>query len=285
MANPTSLSVRAAAHEIASRRLSAEAYAAAWIESIEAQEAAVGAWQYFDREQALAAARRRDREGSGGPLYGIAIAVKDLIDTVDMPTGYGSPIYEGHRPAADAACVALARAAGAVVLGKTVTTEFAAFTAGKTANPRNPAHTPGGSSSGSAAAVADGMAPLALGTQTAGSVIRPASYCGVVGFKPSFGVIPRAGVKPLADSLDTVGTMARNVADAAFFAGILGGRPALREVAMPAVSPSFGFYRTPMWDEAEPASVAALNHARAALERAGARLAEIAVPPEHRGLT
>src|SRR5436190_19293974 len=116
-----------------------------------------------------------------------------------MSTGYGSPIYEGHRPAADAACVALARAAGAVVLGKTVTTEFACFTAGKTANPHNPAHTPGGSSSGSAAAVAAGMVPLAFGTQTAGSIIRPAAYCGVVGFKPSFGVIPRAGVKPLAD--------------------------------------------------------------------------------------
>src|SRR5207253_1426845 len=134
-----------------------------------------------------------------------------------------------------AACLELARAAGAIVLGKTVTTEFACFTAGKTANPHNPAHTPGGSSSGSAAAVAAGMVPLAFGTQTAGSIIRPAAYCGVVGFKPSFGVIARAGVKPLADSLDTIGTMARNVADAAFLAGILGGRPGLREVAMPAV--------------------------------------------------
>jgi Asp-tRNA(Asn)/Glu-tRNA(Gln) amidotransferase A subunit family amidase len=208
-----------------------------------------------------------------------------LIDTSDMPTGYGSAIYEGHRPAADAACVALARAAGAIVLGKTVTTEFACFTAGKTANPRNPAHTPGGSSSGSAAAVADGMVPLALGTQTAGSVIRPASYCGVVGFKPSFGTIPRAGVKPLADSLDTIGTMARNVADAAFFAGVLGGRPALRAVAMPAKVPQFGFYRTPMWENAEPSTAAALDHARAALDRAGARVAEIAAPPEHQGLT
>ena len=136
-----------------------------------------------------------------------------------------------HRPAADAACVALARAAGAIVLGKTVTTEFACFTPGKTANPRNPAHTPGGSSSGSAAAVADRMVPLAFGTQTAGSVIRPAAFCGVVGYKPSFGTIPRAGVKMLCDSLDTVGTMARNVADAAFFAGVVAGRPALRDIA------------------------------------------------------
>src|SRR5438309_1913832 len=136
-------------------------------------------------------------------------------------------------------------AAGAIVLGKTVTTEFACFTAGKTANPRNPAHTPGGSSSGSAAAVADGMVPLAFGTQTAGSVIRPASFCGCVGYKPSFGVIPRAGVKPLADSLDTIGVMARSVADAAFFAGVVGGRPGLRNLVMPGSPPRFGSYRPP----------------------------------------
>jgi len=285
MPDPLTLSARDAAREIAAGRLSAEALVAACLERIAAREPVVGAWHHLDRDAALAAARRCDASAPSGLLHGIPIAVKDLIDTSDMPTGYGSAIYEGHRPAADAACVALARAAGAVVLGKTVTTEFACFTAGKTANPRNPAHTPGGSSSGSAAAVAAGMVPLALGTQTAGSVIRPASYCGVVGFKPSFGVIPRAGVKPLADSLDTIGTMACNVADAAFFAGILGGRPGLREVAMPAAPPRFGLYRTPMWEEREPSTAAALDHARAALERAGARIAEIAIPPEHRGLT
>src|SRR5216683_1269802 len=285
MPDPLTLSARDAAREIAAGRLSAEALVAACLERIAAREPVVGAWHHLDRDAALAAARCCDTSAPSGPLHGIPIAVKDLIDTVDMPTGYGSAIYEGHRPAADAACVALARAAGAIVLGKTVTTEFACFTAGKTANPHNPAHTPGGSSSGSAAAVADGMAPLALGTQTAGSVIRPASYCGVVGFKPSFGTIARAGVKPLSDSLDTIGTMARNVADAAFFAGILGGRPGLREVAMPAAPPRFGLYRTPMWEEREPSTEAALNHARTALERAGAQIAEIEVPPEHRGLT
>src|SRR5438094_10369182 len=216
MPAPLSRSVRDAAQAIASGRLTAEALASACLDRIAAREAVVGAWQYLDRDAALAAARQRDAEPPRGPLHGIPIAVKDLIDTADMPTGYGSPIYQGHRPAADASCVALARAAGAVALGKTVTTEFACFTAGKTANPHNPAHTPGGSSSGSAAAVADGMVPLAFGSQTAGSIIRPAAYCGVVGFKPSFGMIARAGVKPLADSLDTVGTMARNVADAAF---------------------------------------------------------------------
>jgi Asp-tRNA(Asn)/Glu-tRNA(Gln) amidotransferase A subunit family amidase len=280
-----SLSVREAARRIAEHRVTAEELAAAYLGRIEAREGAVGAWQYFDREAAYAAARRRDAEPPRGPLHGIPIAVKDLIDTMDMPTAYGSAIYRGHRPAADASCVALARAAGAVVLGKTVTTEFAAFTPGKTANPRNPAHTPGGSSSGSAAAVADGMAPLAFGTQTAGSVIRPGAYCGCVAYKPSFGLINRAGVKPLADSLDTVGVFARTVEDAAFFAGVLAERPALRGVAAPRTAPHFGLYRTPMWDQAEPATAAALDAARSALEQAGAVVTELAIALEHHGLS
>src|SRR6266850_3287645 len=156
MPDPLSLSARDATREIAAGRLSAEALVSACLERIAAREPVVRAWHYLDRDAALAAARHCDRSAPSGPLHGIPIAVKDLIDTVDMPTGYGSAIYQRHRPAADAACVALARGAGAIVLGKTVTTEFACFTAGKTANPRNPAHTPGGSSSGSAAAVADG---------------------------------------------------------------------------------------------------------------------------------
>ena len=284
MTDPRSLTVREAARQIADRQLTAEALTAAYLDRIAARETVVGAWQYLDRERALAAARQRDAEPTRGPLHGIPIAVKDLIDTVDMPSAYGSSIYRGHRPAADASCVALARAAGAVVLGKTVTTEFAAFTPGKTANPRNPAHTPGGSSSGSAAAVADGMAPLAFGTQTAGSVIRPAAYCGCIGYKPSFGLINRAGVKPLADSLDTIGVLAGTVEDAAFFAGVLSERPALRHLAAPSDRPRFGLYRTPMWDEAEPATAAALDAARAPLERAGAAVAELAIAPEHYGL-
>src|SRR5205807_9556054 len=196
MPDPLSLSVRDAAQEIASGRLTAEALASACLDRIAAREAVVGAWHYLDRDAALAAARQRDAEPPRGPLHGIPIAVKDLIDTADMPTGYGSPIYEGHRPAADAACVALARAAGAIVLGKTVTTEFAAFTPGKTANPNNPAHSPGGSSSGSAAAVADGMVPLAFGSQTAGSVIRPAAYCGCVRYSASLRLITRPWSEP-----------------------------------------------------------------------------------------
>ena len=284
MTDPRFLTVREAARQIAERRLTAEALAAAYLDRIEARESVVGAWQYLDREQVLATARTHDAEPPRGPLHGIPIAVKDLIDTVDMPTTYGSPIYRNHRPAADASCVALAKAAGAVVLGKTVTTEFAAFTPGKTANPRNPARTPGGSSSGSAAAVADGMAPLGFGTQTAGSVIRPAAYCGCIGYKPSFGLINRAGVKPLADSLDTIGVLANSVEDAAFFAGVLSERRPLRHLAALSETPRFGLYRTPMWDEAEPETAAALDAARQALERAGAAVAELMIAPEHHGL-
>src|ERR1700760_3601825 len=211
MTEPRSLTVREAARQIAERRLTAEALVASYLERIAARESVIGAWQYLDRDQTLAAARQRDSEAPRGPLHGIPIAVKDLIDTFDMPTSYGSPIYRNHRPAADASCVALARAAGAIVLGKTVSTEFAYFTPGKTANPHNPAHTPGGSSSGSAAAVAAGMVPLAFGTQTAGSGVPPPVVLVCVGFKPSFGLIPRAGAKMLCDSLDTIGTMARTV--------------------------------------------------------------------------
>ena len=279
------LTVREAARQIAERRLTAEELTEAYFDRIEARETVVGAWQYLDRERALATARKRDTEPPRGPLHGIPIAVKDLIDTVDMPTTYGSPIYRDHRPAADASCVALARAAGAIILGKTVTTEFAIFTPGKTANPRNPAHTPGGSSSGSAAAVADGMVPLAFGTQTAGSVIRPGAYCGCIAYKPSFGLINRAGVKPLADSLDTIGVFARSVEDASFFAGVLSERPALRQLGAPKQAPRFGLYRTPAWDEAEPATAAVLDAARTALERAGAVVKELAIAPEHRGLS
>src|SRR5215472_2842684 len=280
---PTSLSVREAARAIAAKRLGVAEYISARLAAIEAREAVVGAWQVFDHDRVMEAARRRDREPPGGPLHGIPLAVKDVIDTFDLPTTYGSPIYAGHRPAADAACVALARASGAVVLGKTVSTEFAYFTPGKTTNPHNPAHTPGGSSSGSAAAVGAGMAPLAFGTQTAGSILRPASYCGVVGYKPSFGLVPRAGVKVLADSLDTVGVLARNVEDAAFFIGVLTDRRALRDVEA-LLPPRIGFCRTPMWDDAEPATIAALDRARSALLAAGARIDEIPVPDDHQGL-
>ncbi len=271
-----------AARRICRRELSAEALVRACLARIEEREAVVGAWTHLDADAALAQARALDAGPVRGPLHGLPLGVKDLIDTADMPTAYGSPIYAGHRPAWDAACVASARAAGAVVLGKTVTTEFATYHPGKTANPHNPAHTPGGSSSGSAAAVADFMVPLACGTQTAGSVIRPAAFCGVVGFKPSFGLISRAGVKSLAESLDTIGVFARDVADAALFAGVLAGR----DLLPPATPrpPRVGLCRTDEWEQAAPEAKGAFETAATRLAAAGAKVSDIDLPAEFSGL-
>ena len=176
--------------------ITCEAVTRACLERIAARESVVHAWASIDPDLALAQARALDRAPARGPLHGVPVGVKDIIDTFDQPTEMGSPIYRGHRPSADAACVALVRAAGAVILGKTVTCEFAGMTPGITTNPHDPARTPGGSSSGSGAAVADGMVPVAFGTQTGGSVLRPAAYCGVFGFKPTFGAFNRRGVFP-----------------------------------------------------------------------------------------
>ncbi len=218
------LSAVEAARQIAAGKITSEALVRDCLERIAARENDVKAWAHLDADAALAQARAADASPGRGLLHGVPVGVKDLIDTADMPTSYGSPMYAGHRPAWDAPCVALTRAAGGIVFGKTVTTEFANMHPGKTRNPHNVGHTPGGSSSGSAAAVADYMVPLAFGTQTAGSVIRPASFCGVVGYKPSFGLISRVGVKALSDTLDTVGTIARTVPDAAYFAAAVSGR-------------------------------------------------------------
>src|SRR5438552_16152328 len=201
--------------------LSAETLVRSCLERIREREPVVRAWTHLAGAAALAAARVCDKGAKRGILRGVPFGVKDIFDTADMPSGYGSPIYTGCRPSFDASAVALPRAAGAILLGKTVTTEFANRHPGPTANPHNPAHSPGGSSSGSAAAVADFMVPLALGTQTEGSIIRPAAYCGIVGYKPSFGLICRAGLKPLVDSLDTVGVLARTVPDAAVYTAAL----------------------------------------------------------------
>ena len=267
------LSAREAARRIAAGSLSAQALTRSCLERIAEREGEVGAWAYIDPDQALAEARARDQSPPLGPLHGIPVGVKDIMDTADMPTAYGSRAYRGFRPGADAACVALARAAGAVILGKTVTTEFAALSPGKTRNPHNSAHTPGGSSSGSAAGVADLMMPLAFGTQTAGSVLRPASFCGVVGLKPSFGLIATAGTKALSPSLDTIGGFARDVADIAFFIAAIAGRPELLPEAQ-AARPRIGVYRPAPWEAAQPASLAALEAARDQLARAGASIVD-----------
>lgn len=267
-----------AAAAIAAGTLTSEALVAACLEHIQAREPIVRAWEYLDPAQALAQARACDRQPAQSPLHGVPIGIKDLIDTVDMPTTYGSPIYAGHRPAADAASVALLRAAGAVILGKTVTTEFAMFTPGKTANPHNPAHTPGGSSSGSAAAVADQMVPLALGTQTAGSIIRPASFCGVVGYKPTHGQFAVAGIKALSQSLDTLGGFARSVADLVLLRAVLvGGPPRLPALTQ---APRIGLCQTPQWPQVTEASRQALERAGQRCAAAGASVREVVLPAD-----
>ncbi len=271
------LGVRDLAQRIAAREITCEALMRACLERIEERESIVGAWAHYDPGQALAHARAHDNGPHRGTLHGIPIGVKDVIDTAELPTEYGSPIYRGHRPAWGAACDAMARVAGAIAPGKTVTAELATPKPGKTVNPHNPLHTPGGSSSGSAAAVADFMVPLAVGTQTGGSLIRPASFCGVVAYKPSFGLINRAGVKPVSDSLDTVGVMARSVEDAALFAAASSGRPELGGVTA-AAQPRVGIWHGPEWHRAAPESIAAVENAASALAKAGSRVTSIGFP-------
>ena len=203
------------AASVSSGATTCEAVARACLERIEAREPQVLAWQYLNPDQVIAQARALDRSGRRGALAGVPFGIKDIIDTCDMPTEMGSPIYAGHRPKGDATCVALSRKAGGVLMGKTVTTEFANRHPGKTRNPFDPARTPGGSSSGSAASVADFMVPLAIGTQTTGSTIRPASYCGVFGYRPTWGDLRCVGVKEAAGSLDTLGLLARSIDDIA----------------------------------------------------------------------
>ncbi len=276
----TDLPAREIAARVSAGSLTAEAVTQAYLDRVAERDGPIGAWEYLDAAAALRAAREVDALPGALPLKGVPVGVKDVMNTADLPTGYGSAVYAGSRPVTDAACVALARAAGAIVLGKTVSTEFAAASPGKTANPHHPAHTPGGSSSGSAAAVAAGMVPLAFGTQTAGSIIRPASYCGVVGYKPSFGLIDRSGVKALADSLDTVGFFARDVADAAWFAAVLAGRPLLAEAVAPA-QPRIGLYDEANWSDLSTENAAALEHAVRALRAAGATTVALPRHPLH----
>lgn len=221
--DPARLSAGAALEAMQRGELDSETLVRACLERIAAREPDVQAWAHLDAEGALRQARERDRGPRTGPLHGLPIGVKDVIDVAGLPTGCGSIIHAGAIARVDAACVALARLNGAVVLGKTHTAEFANTASPPTRNPRGLSHTPGGSSSGSAAAVADCMVPLALGTQTVGSTIRPAAFCGIVGFKPSFGRINRAGLKFSSESLDTIGLMARGVADVALLAQALAG--------------------------------------------------------------
>ncbi len=272
------LSAAAAIAQLGSGALTAEALTRACLDRA-AERQDVKAWIWLDPEQALAQARAADRAGRPGLLAGLPIGAKDIIDTSDMPTGHGSPIYRGNRPFADAACIALLRMAGATIMGKTVTTEFANRFPGATVNPHNPAHTPGGSSSGSAAAVADFQVPAALGTQTGGSVIRPAAFCGVVGYKPSFGEFARGGIKLQCHNLDTLGIICRGLDDLPpLRAAILAAPP--RAIDHAAAAPRIGLCRTPAWERADAATQALIEHSASSLAAAGARVSEISFAPE-----
>jgi Asp-tRNA(Asn)/Glu-tRNA(Gln) amidotransferase A subunit family amidase len=271
---PNQLSAAQAARAIAAGELTCEALAAACLERIAERDERVRAWAFIDRKQALEQARALDRMPRRGPLHGVPFGIKDIIDTASLPTEYNSAIYRGHRPKADAACVTALKDAGCLILGKTETTEFANNHPSRTLNPHNPAHTPGGSSSGSAAAVADFMVPCALGTQTGGSVIRPAAYCGAFAIKPSFGAINRAGVKPVAESLDTVGIFSRDAEDLGLALEVLSGIAS----SSPGGKPRVGVCRTPRWASADAATQANLEDAARRLAQAGARVKPCDLP-------
>lgn len=274
------LGAAAAAAAIARGEITAQALAEACLAHIAEREPVVGAFESFDAEGVLRAARQADATPPRGPLHGVPFAAKDIMDSADHPTGWGSAIYAGHQPGRDASCVRLLREAGGILIGKTVTTEFAYFRPGRTANPRNPAHTPGGSSSGSAAAVADCMVPLALGSQTAGSLIRPAAYCGVIGYKPGHGIFDLSGCMSFAPSLDTLGGLAREVADLALLHDVLVPGADLRAAHQPDDDwrPRVGLMRGPHWNEADIHGRDACQRALEALRNAGAETGEISVP-------
>jgi len=288
------LSAAQAARQIAEGRLTSEELVEASLDRIRALEPKVQAWTFLDEEHALAQARAAgERKRSGkpiGPLHGVPVGVKDIFDTADMPTENGTVLHQGRTPREDAAAVRSLRAAGAVILGKTVTTECAYFSPGKTRNPHDPEHTPGGSSSGSAAAVAAGMVPLALGSQTAGSTIRPASFCGVYGFKPTHGLIPRSGVLQLSRTLDHVGLFARTIEDIALLAEQLAGcdekdpdtRPLARvpfqalAAEEPPIPPVLAFIKTPHWERTDADTQEAFGEL---VEALGDRVEELEILP------
>jgi len=277
--DPAKLTATEAAAEIAAGTLTATRLMEALLARVDEREPTVKAWVHLDKDQALAAARESDASGSG-PLKGIPVGVKDIIDTADMPSQYGSPIYKDNQTRSDASCVQMTRNAGGFIMGKTVTTEFAARGRRDTTNPHNPNHTPGGSSSGSAAAVAAFMVPLAFGTQTVGSVLRPASYCGVYGYKPTYGEFGLQGVKENTGALDTVGILARSVDDISLLRSGM-----LRLGENPLNTPNIaglriGFCRTQNWTEVEDSTVGLLEDAASNLSKAGATVEDLTLNEE-----
>lgn len=273
---PNEMSITAASAAIAGGELTPEALIESCLERIAEREPAVEAFANYDGEAALEAARQLPKSHGSGPLYGIPVGIKDIIDTADLPTECNSPIYKGHRPEKDAVCVARLRAAGAIILGKTVTTEFASTFPGPTRHPRDSTRTPGGSSSGSAAAVGDCMLPLALGTQTGGSMIRPSAFNGVVGYKPAWGLFDTTGVKPLAVGLDTIGFMVRSLDDVPVVSGVLADRAPTVPVAVE--NPKIAFVRSADWDKADPETQTLLEETAERLGNAGAVVRDVALP-------
>jgi len=276
----TALNVMSAselARRLHQREVTAEQVVRASLARIELRESQVGAWACVAADAALRRAQELDQGTVRGLLHGLPLGIKDIFDTVDFPTEYGSPIYRGNRPSADSAVAALCKEAGAVVMGKTTTTEFAVVSPARTRNPHRLTHTPGGSSSGSAAAVADLMVPLAVGTQTGSSTIRPAAFCGIVGYKPTFGLVMRAGVKSVSESLDTVGFFARTVRDAGLLAAAVSGDRRLLETEAQGV-PRFAICETCEWPQADADTQAAMSEAASGLARAGASVGELILP-------
>jgi Asp-tRNA(Asn)/Glu-tRNA(Gln) amidotransferase A subunit family amidase len=275
------LSASAASARIKAGEITGEQYVRACLERIAERDPAVRAWTHIDPAHALNQAREIDKGGYRGPLHGIPIGVKDMIDTIDMPTTHNSPIYQGHRPGLDAAAVSTLRAAGAVILGKTDTTEFAA--AGRQSWARNPhdlARTPGGSSAGSAAAVADNQVPLALGTQTGGSTIRPASFCGVFALKPTWGAVSREGVKVYSLTLDTISWFSRDLSDLGMLCDVFGVVDDAPVVVPDVAGLRIALCKSPFWSEAEAGTPEALEHAAERLRRAGATVTVLDLPAE-----
>ncbi|MEG1768466.1 MAG: amidase [Comamonas sp.] len=272
---PSAVSTRTALIE---GRQTARDIAADFLERVARAEPVVRAWQHLEAAQVLRQAQALDEAVPAGLLAGVPIAVKDIFDTHDMPTGYGSAVYAQHRPAADADIVAALRGAGAIVAGKTVSTEFAYFSPGPTANPWDPRRTPGGSSSGSAAAVASGMVAVAFGSQTAGSLIRPASYCGVFALKPSHASVSTRGAKPFSESLDTVGWLANDADDLELVRAALGGIPFVPLQAPPVAGLRLGVWRTHEWSYADESGQMAWEAGMRRLAAAGIELVELALP-------
>src|SRR5579863_9880396 len=277
------LSATEIAAEIAAGKATCEAVLRDCVARVAARDGVVKAFVNFDADLALAQARALDRGPRRGPLHGVPVGLKDTIDTFDMPTEMGSPIYRGNRPRADASCVALLRRAGAVILGKTATCEFAGSAPPETTNPHNPAHTPGGSSSGSAAAVADFMVPAALGTQTGGSVLRPSSFCGVFGYKPTYITINEQGVWPAAASIDTIGWLGRSIDDIELLTTVQRmetPRPPRKLESAPRI----GVWHTDLWNTAQEETKVAIADAATRLGKAGATVRDVDMPDAFNGL-